>query len=120
MLEVVEVPKDMRPVSTEHNEEVKRFSTAQRISSVNSSDLSEYYNQMDKEFVTQEFLEVEAKVDKTFREIGGCGCFQVFAYLVIALGIHSQGFYIYMIGYYEQPPIYECTLKNMPIKTTCT
>ena len=71
---------------------------------------------MSKEFIEEEFLGVEAKVDKTFRDIGGCGCFQVFAYLVIALGIHSQGFYIYMLGYYEQPPIYECTFKNGPGK----
>ena len=56
---------------------------------------------MSKDFIEEEFLGVEAKVDKTFRELGGCGCFQIFAYLVIGLGIHSQGFYIYMLGYYE-------------------
>ena len=97
-----------------------RVSTFNRLSSVNSEELDEYYNQMSKQFIEEEFLGVEAKVDKTFRDIGGCGCFQVFAYLVIALGIHSQGFYIYMLGYYEQAPIYECTFKNKPGIQMCT
>ena len=81
--------QDNRRTSTENDLIKKNTESTLRLPSVDSSELSEYYKHMSKEFIEEEFLGVEARVDKTFRDIGGCGCFQYFAYLAIALGIHS-------------------------------
>ena len=40
--------------------------------------------------------------------------FQMFAYLSIALGINSTGFYYYLLGYLIQYPVYSCTWNGTP------
>ena len=47
---------------------------------------------------------VDDRVNELFERIGGCGLFQVFAYLAISFGMSSPSWFIYEIGYFTQAP----------------
>ena len=47
-------------------------------------------------------------LNKLFIDLGGVGKFQILAYLVIALGINSTGYWGYPLGFYTQEPTYTC------------
>ena len=43
---------------------------------------------------------IDDKIDQMFEEAGGCGLFQVFAYIAIAWGASSTAWFIYALGFY--------------------
>ena len=47
---------------------------------------------------------VDDRVNELFENIGGCGLFQVFAYIAIAFGMSSTSWFVYEIGYFTQAP----------------
>ena len=52
-----------------------------------------------KKELGDEEVEIEEAMDKTFQSIGGCGLFQVFAYLVLSCGMSSVSWFFYGVGY---------------------
>ena len=55
-------------------------------------------------------LSSEERVEKVFEDIGGCGLFQVVAYLAIALGMSAPSWFIYELGFLTQEPTqFVCT-----------
>ena len=66
---------------------------------------------------------VDDRVDQLFEKIGGCGLFQVFAYVSIAFGISAPSWFVYEIGYFTQAPTaYICTYTGgvTPTEDICT
>ena len=64
------------------------MSNTDLVASVNSSELSDYYKHMAESTIYPQ-TDIDDKMEKTFKDIGGCGYFQIFVFLAIALGIHS-------------------------------
>ena len=62
-------------------------------------------------------LTIDEQVDKTFTKVGGCGLFQVFAYLALTMGMSAPSWYIYEIGFLTQQPDYTCTYTDGIIPT---
>ena len=63
---------------------------------------------------------VDARVDKLFDDIGGCGLFQVFAFITVAWGMSAQSWYFYGLGFLTQPPdYYICTYNGVPDPNIC-
>ena len=42
---------------------------------------------------------MDEKVDELYAELGGCGLFQVFAYITIGFGMSAPSWFVYEIGY---------------------
>ena len=64
----------------------------------------------DEPVVARQSESIEDKVDKLYEDIGGCGCFQVFAYFALAFGMSSPSWFVYEIGFLTQEPDkYICT-----------
>jgi MFS family permease len=66
---------------------------------------------------------VDDRVDQLFGKVGGCGLFQVFAYIVIVFGISGPSFFIFAIGFFTQKPdAYVCTYTGdvEPTENICT
>ena len=65
----------------------------------------------------------EDRIDRLFEEAGGCGLFQVFAYVAIAIGMSAPSWFIYEFGYLTQAPdAYVCTYAAgvTPDPSICT
>ena len=47
---------------------------------------------------------MDERVDELFEKVGGCGLFQIFAYIAIAWGISAPSWFIFEVGYFIQAP----------------
>ena len=58
---------------------------------------------------TKEEITLDQRVDDMMMKVGGCGCFQVLAYLAIGFGMTAPGWFIYEEGFLTQPAtVYLC------------
>jgi len=47
----------------------------------------------------EETRTLEERVDEMYEELGGCGCFQVLAYLAIGCGMSAVSWFVYETGF---------------------
>ena len=58
----------------------------------------------------QESYNSDHQVDALFEQAGGCGLFQVIAFVAISFGMSATSWFVYEIGYFIQKPTsYVCT-----------
>ena len=95
---------------------------------LNFEDMDALNNDFDEQYIDDSEEPQEQKVhmtsaqrmDKLFDDIGGFGRFQFFAYFVITYGISGTGFFIYLLGYLIQQPVYTCTYNgDQPSENIC-